>query len=273
MITGTGIWSAALRYGDAGEVADVVGELQSWGYTAVWVPDAGGDLFGALDRLLAASTTMVAAAGVLNVWHQTAEATNAWWSAGTPEDRARVLLGLGVSNVPLVGESWGKPMAKMTAFLDALEVPRDHLCLAAMGPKMLELAGRRTAGAHPYLVTPEHTAQAREVLGPGALLAPEQGVVFESDPDVARSIAREEVTPYAQLPNYIANWKHMGFTDDDIATVSDRLIDRLFAWGDVEAIAERVAEHRAAGADHVCLQVMPAHAGLHRDAWQELAGI
>jgi len=272
VIAGTGIWAVALRYGDPGEIAEAAAELESLGYTALWIPDFGDDVFGALDRLLAATSTMTVATGVMNIWRQTPEATNAWWAGLSADQQARVLLGLGVSHRPLIGETWGRPLATMRAFLDALTVPREHRCLAALGPKMLELARDRTAGSHPYLVTPEHTAAAREALGPDALLAPEQGVVLESDADAARAIAREELKRYAQLPNYTNNWKRLGFTDDDVTSLSDRLVDALFVWGDVDAVAERVTQHRAAGADHVCLQVVPGR-GMHRDAWKALAGI
>jgi probable F420-dependent oxidoreductase len=162
----------------------------------------------------------------------------------------------------------------MRAFLDALTVPHDHLCIAALGPRMLELAGARTAGTHPYLVTPEHTASARQAVGPDALVAPEQGVVLETDADTARAIARRALGAYVGLPNYVNNWKRLGFTDDDVASLSDGLVDALFAWGDVDAIAARVDEHRAAGADHVCLQVVHApRSPIPRSAWKALAGV
>jgi probable F420-dependent oxidoreductase len=129
--------------------------------------------------------------------------------------------------------------------------------LAALGPKMLELAGERTAGTHPYLVTPEHTGVARQALGPGKLVAPEQAVVLETDPIVARAIARSHLAGYLSLPNYTNNWKRFGFTDDDLADGgSDRLVDAFVAWGGEDAIVERVQAHRDAGADHVCVQVL-----------------
>ena len=273
-MTGTGIWSSELRYGDAAEAADAAAELESLGYTALWVPDVGGDLFGALDRLLAATSTITVATGILNIWRQDAAATDAWWAAQSPASRERTLLGLGVSHGPLIGDAWAKPLATMRAYLDALDVPSERLCLAALGPRMLELARDRTAGAHPYLVTPEHTARAREVLGDGPLLAPEQGVVLETDPDTARDIARKMLTGYAAMPNYAGNWRRLGFTDDDIASLSDGLVDALVAWGDVDTVAARVAEHRAAGADHVCIQVIQApREPPPREAWRALAGV
>jgi probable F420-dependent oxidoreductase len=136
---------------------------------------------------------------------------------------------------------------------------------------MLELARDRTAGAHPYLATPEHTAQARQILGPDALLAPEQGFIFERDADAARALGREWLSGYAALPNYARNWRRIGFTEDDVSSLSDRLVDGLVAWGDIDAIVERVEAHRGAGADHVCVQVhQPRGAGMPRDAWREV---
>ncbi len=193
------------------------------------------------------------------------------------ERQARVMLGIGVSHAPLIGEDWMKPITKTRSWLDAAlaaGLPADALCVAALGPQMLALARDRTAGAHPYLVTPDHTAAARDILGPGKLLAPEQGVVLERDPEAARALARGAVEFYAKLPNYTNNWKRYGFTDEDIATLSDRLVDGLFACGGPEAIAARVAAHHQAGADHVCIQAISA-TGLDgvRQAWRELAGV
>ena len=274
MIEGTGVWSTGLRYAEPGRSADAAAELESLGYRALWIPDVGGDVFASLDNLLSSTSNITVATGILNVWRQTVDDTNAWWARLSPATRERVLLGLGVSHGPLIGESWTRPLATMRSFLDGLHVPEQRRCLAALGPKMLELARTRTAGAHPYLVTPEHTANAREALGPDALLAPEQGVVLETDPDTARTLARGLLEHSAHLPNYVSSWKRLGFTDEDISTMSDRLVDALVVWGDVDQIAARVAEHRAAGADHVCLQVIDGQgAGLPLDAWRALAGI
>lgn len=274
MIEGTGIWAAELRHGDPHAITEAAAELESWGYTALWIPDSGGDLFGALDRLRAATSTITVASGILNIWRQTTEGTNAWWSALSAADRDRTLVGLGVSHRRRIGDAWSRPLATMGAFLDALTVPTERRCLAALGPRMLELARDRTTGAHPYLGTPEHTARAREILGPDALLAPEQGVVLETNAGTARGVARDALRRYAELPNYVNNWKRLGFTDDDATSLSDRLVDALVAWGDTDTIAARVAEHRAAGANHVCVQVLQAPGNpLPRSAWKALAGV
>jgi probable F420-dependent oxidoreductase len=175
-------------------------------------------------------------------------------------------MGIGVSHGPLVDETgvgtYAKPLARMGDYLDGLDaasepVPAGDRVLAALGPKMLELARTRAGGSHPYLVVPEHTATARAALGDGPLLAPEQAVVLSTDPDRARGLARAHLAVYLGLPNYVNSWFRQGFTEDDtLEGGSDALVDALVAWGDEDAIAARVQAHRDAGADHVCLQVL-----------------
>jgi probable F420-dependent oxidoreductase len=267
-LTGTGVWAAQLRYGDPGEIAERAAELEGLGYTGLWIPDVGGDVFSPLALLLESTTTAVVAPGILNVWMHTAEETAAW-RAGLPAERQdRLLLGLGISHAPIIdGDTpgrWTRPLAVMGEYLDALDaapepVPAGARVLAALGPRMLELARDRARGAHPYLVTPEHTAQARETLGPDALLCPEQHVVLETDPDEGRALARAGLSHYLALPNYVNNLRLLGFGEDDVADGgSDRLADEVVVWGDEDAIAARVQEHRDAGADHVCVQVITA---------------
>jgi probable F420-dependent oxidoreductase len=273
-LDGIGVWSSELRYGDPAETSDAAAELEALGYTALWIPDVGGDLFGAMDRLLDATATVVVASGVLNVWAQEAASVVAWWERLADANRRRVMLGLGVSHAPIVGEQWGRPIDMMSSYLDELDaggVPVDRRCLAALGPKMLALARDRTAGAHPYLVTPEHTARAREILG-DALLAVEQGVVLERDRERARALARQTVDGYSALPNSGRSWKRLGFSDEDVEQRSDRLVDALIATGDVDEIYARVDAHRSAGADHVCIQVInEPGAPMDRAAWRALA--
>ena len=278
-LAGTGVWAHELRYGDPGEIADLAAELEGLGFSALWVPDVGGDLFGSLDTLLAATSSTFIATGILNVWMHTPAETGAWRAGLTEADQERLLLGIGISHASFInahpGMSWDKPLTTMRTYLDGLDaagVPPEGRCLAALGPKMLELARDRSAGAHPYLVTPEHTALARETMGSDALLAVEQGVVLDSDPDAAREVARNALSIYATLPNYTNNWKRLGFTDDDVTSLSDRLVDEVVAWGDVDALAARVQSHRDAGADHVCVQLLaPPGAPVDRDAWRRLA--
>jgi probable F420-dependent oxidoreductase len=284
-LAGTGIWSALLRNNDPSETAAAAAELESLGYTAMWVPDVGGDVFGAVGNLLGATTTATVATGILNLWMHTPEETAAQHASLTAEHGPRFLVGIGVSHAPLIDRkidagTYQKPMERTRAFLDALDaapIPLavDDRALAALGPKMLELAATRTAGAHPYLVTPDHTHIAREAVGPDALVATEQGVVLETDPERARSIARTNIAGYFGLPNYTNNWKRLGFSDDDIAGGgSDRLVDALVAWGNEAAIAARVQEHRDAGASHVCIQVLTdSPATLPIEHWRILAPV
>lgn len=265
-ISGTGVWSPGLRHSDPVVAADLAAELEDLGYTALWIPDSGGDVFGAVENLLAATKTATIATGILNLWMHEPEETAVEHARLSAVYERRFLLGIGVSHARLIDAAeagrYRKPVARTREFLDALDaaptpVPVDDRVLAALGPKMLELACDRAAGAHPYLVTPDHTNVARQALGPEKLVLPEQGVVLETDPDRARMIARRHLANYLTLPNYTNNWKRFGFTDEDLADgATDRLVDALVAWGDEAAIARRVQEHRDAGADHVCLQVL-----------------
>jgi probable F420-dependent oxidoreductase len=274
-----GVWSLELRFGDPGQAVDAAAELDELGFGALWIPGGvGGDVLGDVSRLQSATRNTVIATGILNIWKHDAREVGAWWSALPAHRKERMLLGLGVSHGPLIGETYRKPLTVMAAYLTQLSaqgLPATNLCLAALGPKMLELSRDRTAGAHPYLVTPEHSAMARELLGPDALLAPEQGVVLETDPGRARQLARQAMARYVLLPNYVNSWRRLGFTADEISSVSDRLIDALFAWGGMDRIADRVNAHLAAGADHVCLQVISGagapDVGVIRPAWRELA--
>lgn len=273
-----GVWSASVRFSPRG--AEAAAELERLGFQTVWVPGGVDNaVLQSIDALLDATTNLRVASGILNIWKFEPAEVAAWLRGQSPERKERVLLGLGVSHAPLIGEAWAKPLTKMQAFLDGLDAegaPRARLCLAALGPKMLELAAARTTGAHPYLVTPRHTAEARRIMGPEALLAPEQGVILETDPAKAREIARKFMRHYVGLPNYANTWRRDGFSEQEIETVSDRLIDALFAWGDLDAIQQRIDAHHAAGADHVCVQAIGA-AGLKGDmdedisAWRRLA--
>jgi len=286
-MTGIGVWNAALGSGDPAEVADAVGELEELGYTSVWIPGFGTPTFDAVDRLLSATSTMIAASGILNIWMVDAEETAAAWNRLRDAHGDRFLLGLGVSHGPVVERfvenvKYERPLQVMHDYLDGLDaapapVPPDHRVIAALGPKMLELAGRRAGGSHPYNVTPEHTATARAALGDGKLLIPEQAVALASDADVGRRHGRTFLEHYLSLPNYTNNLLRLGFTEDDFAAGgSDRLVDAVIAWGDVSTIAEKVQAHLDAGADSVCIQVVSdAEYGgmrdLHRDTWRALA--
>jgi probable F420-dependent oxidoreductase len=284
-LSGTGIWSGMLRYGEPGPAAEAAAELESLGYSALWIPDVGGDLFGSLANLLGATSTVTIATGILNVWMHTANDAAAAHARLTAEHGPRYLCGIGISHRPFIDMvnapgTYTKPVDTMAAYLDGLDAAATPLAvadrmLAALGPKMLELARTRTAGTHPYLVTPELTAMARAGIGPDGLVASEVGVVLETDPSKAREIARLHLQTYLALPNYANNWKRHGFTDDDIANGgSDRLVDALIGWGDEAAIAARVQQHRDAGADHVCVQVLTSdQRALPVDEWRTLAPV
>lgn len=280
-VTGTGVWSPALRYGDPAAAADAAAELESLGYSALWVPDVGGDVFAAVGNLLGATSTAVVATGILNLWMHEAAETATEHARLTAEHGDRFLVGIGVSHAPLIDRTepgtYRRPLAQMREYLDGLDEAEHPLAagdrvLAALGPRMLELARDRTAGVHPYLVTPEHTATARAAVGDDRLVLPEQAVVLERDPAVAREAARAHLAGYLRLPNYANNWFRLGFTEDDTRDGgSDRLVDALVAWGDVDAIAERVQAHRDAGADHVCLQALAPRDQFPLDQWRALA--
>ncbi len=274
-----------LRYGEAGPAAEAATELETLGYSALWIPDVGGDLFGSLANLLGATRTVTIATGILNVWMHTADEAAAAHARLTAEHGPRYLCGIGISHRPFIDMvnapgTYTKPVETMAAYLDGLDAAATPLAvadrmLAALGPKMLELARTRTAGTHPYLVTPELTAMARAGIGPDGLVASEVGVVLETDPAKAREIARLHLQTYLALPNYANNWKRHGFTDDDIANGgSDRLVDALIGWGDEAAIAARVQQHRDAGADHVCVQVLTSDPrALPVAEWRTLAPV
>jgi probable F420-dependent oxidoreductase len=277
-----GIWSGQLRRADPSAISEAASELDELGFGAIWVPGGhGGDVFGDVTRLLAATSRATVATGILNVWMHTPEETATGHAALTGRHPGRFLLGLGVSHEPAVtnsGQVYERPLAKMRGFLDALDaadqaVPANERMLAALGPRMLELARDRTAGAHPYLVTPDHTAAARAALGDGPLIATEVMVVLDDDAERARAVARQHLSRYMVLPNYTNNFLRHGFTDYDLRDGgSDHLVDGLIAWGDLDAVAARIREHHDAGADHVCIQVLQADAAaLPRHAWRRLA--
>jgi probable F420-dependent oxidoreductase len=273
-----GVWSMEMRFGDPAAIAEAAAELDALGYGALWIPGGIDDtVLDAVDALLSATSRITICTGIINIWKQEPADVAAWWHGKSAEHKARVLLGIGISHGPIIGEDWAKPIAKTRHWLDGADaagLPADALCVAALGPQMVALSGKRTAGAHPYLIDPSHSAVARGILGPGKLLAPEQGVVLESDPAKARELARGALVHYARLPNYCNSWRRLGYSEHDIETVSDHLIDGIFAWGSAGDIAARVKAHHDAGADHVCIQAISA-TGLDgaRQAWRELAGV
>ena len=265
-----GVWAAIDRFG-AVDAAAFAKRVESWGYGALWMPEAvGREVFSASAWLLANTSNLMIASGIANIYARDPFSAAAAQKGLNEQSGGRFLLGLGVSHIPLVEglrrHQYGKPVATMRAYLQAMAeapyqsvapVERPKTVLAALGPKMLELAALHADGAHPYNVTPEHTRQARTLLSAGKLLCVEQAAILESNATKARAMAREFLAIYLGLPNYVNNWKRLGFSDADVAAGgSDRLIDAIVVWGSERTIRARIDEHRQAGADHVCVQAI-----------------
>ena len=268
-----GVWTFTLDQQPATRAVELAAELEAMGWGAIWLPEAvGRDPFVHATLLLAGTDRMVVATGIANIYGRDAMSMAAVWKSVSEAFPSRFVLGLGVSHQPMVeglrGHEYGPPLTAMrdylarmdgSLFLGAPPTEPPERVLAALGPKMLGLARDRGRGAHPYLVPPEHTAQAREILGPDALLAPEQKVVCETDPARAREIARGSLGMYLPaLANYANNLRRLGYSEEDLtAPLSDHLVDALVAWGTIDTIAARIRAHHDAGADHVAVQVLP----------------
>ncbi|MCF3136861.1 LLM class F420-dependent oxidoreductase [Streptomyces olivochromogenes] len=274
-----GIWSVGLRSEDPdqrAEIAEAAAELEQLGYGAAWL--GGSSAVRHALPLIEATSTLTVGTSIQSIWDYEAAESAAGFAEVEAAHPGRFVLGLGISHARLASQ-YRRPYSALVAYLDALDaagVPADRRVLAALGPKTLELAGTRAAGAIPYLVTPEHTAEAREILGVDALLAPEFKVVLETDPDKARALARDTLALYLALPNYTNTWLRLGFTEDDLLDGgSDRLVDTFFAWGDETRIRSRVEAFHEAGADHVALQVVTdgTRNALPREAWRRLASL
>jgi probable F420-dependent oxidoreductase len=281
-----GIWYGgidALPTPEAQRAARLVEEL---GFGALWVAEAvGRDPFVSSAVLLSATTTLPLATGIANIYARDPMTMAAGQKTLAEAFPGRFLLGIGVSHGHLVAgvrkHDWSKPYSYMVEYLDrmdkALFMARGPEAdpgriLAALGPKMLELSATRANGSHPYFTTPDHTKLARDTMGDDALLAPEQMAVLETDPTEARRIARAGMKIYLGLPNYFNNLKRIGFDEADFADGgSDRLVDAIVAWGTEDQIAARVAEHHAAGADHVCVQVLQDGHDMPEQQWRRLA--
>jgi probable F420-dependent oxidoreductase len=249
-------------------------EIESLGYGAIWAGGSPAAELSWVDPILDATTTLQLATGIVNIWTADAGPVSESFHRIDKAYPGRFLLGIGVGH-PEAGHEYKKPYDALTEYLDALDqhgVPKDRRVVAALGPQVLKLSARRSAGAHPYLTTPEHTAQAREIVGPDAFIAPEHKAVLTTDAEKARSIGRKALEIYLNLTNYLNSWKRLGFTDEDVAKPgSDRLVDAVVAYGTTDAIAARLKEHLAAGADHVPVQVLTSPDRLV-PALAELAG-
>jgi probable F420-dependent oxidoreductase len=257
----------------SGLTPDLVAETEALGYGAIWVGGSpNGDLTD-VENLLATTDRIAVATGIVNVWKDDAATVGASYHRITARYPDRFLLGLGIGH-PEATQEYRHPYATLVSYLDELDkvkVPAEGRVLAALGPRVLRLAADRSAGAHPYLVTPEHTRQARQILGAGPLLAPDQKVVLETDPERARAIGRPRVQrPYLGLTNYVTNLRRLGWTDADLADGgSNALIDALVVHGDAAALARGVTAHLDAGADHVAVNFLDPDP---RPALRALAG-
>ena len=268
-----GVWSFALQANPAAVAQAAVADLEAMGYGAVWIPESVGskEVMSHAALLLAGGERIALATGIANIYARDPMAAANGSRTLNEAYPGRFVFGLGVSHAPSVaarGGSYASPIETMRAYLDAMEAARyvgpeaptpAPLLLAALGPRMLELAAERTDGAHPYFVPVEHTALARSILGPEACLAVEMTAVMDTDPIAARRVARAFARHYLALPNYANNLRRLGYADDDLAgDGSDRVIDAVIAWGDAAAIVERARQHLDAGADHVCIQLRAA---------------
>ncbi|HTZ36642.1 MAG TPA: TIGR03620 family F420-dependent LLM class oxidoreductase [Stellaceae bacterium] len=265
-----GVW-AAMDALSAAEGAAFAKRVEGWGYAALWLPESRGrDVMVHSSWLLANTARLVVAPGIANIYARDAVTMANGQRALAEQSGGRFLLGLGVSHVPSVeglrGHVYGKPVATMRRYLAAMAaapyaapqpVAKPLTILAALGPNMLKLSASDADGAHPYNVTPEHTHEARRILGPGKLLCPEVWVLLETDAAKARALGRQALAPYLQLDNYLNNWRRLGFGDGDLAGGgSDRLVDENIAWGDESRIRARLQQHWDAGADHICIQAI-----------------
>jgi probable F420-dependent oxidoreductase len=263
-----GVWVGMDRM-TAAAGAGFAKRVEAWGYGALWLPESRGR--NALVHsawLLANTQKLVVATGIANIYARDPMAMANGQRALAEQSDGRFLLGVGVSHRPMVeglrGHNYGKPVATMRAYLKAMReapyqaaAPREtpQTVVAALGPRMMALSGELAQGAHPYNTIPAHTAEARKILGPGKILAPEVWVLLETDPAAARRAAREALSHYLQLENYVNAWRQQGFSDADMAGGgSDRFVDAIVAWGDEAAIRARIQQHWDAGADHVCIQ-------------------
>lgn len=249
-------------------------DIESLGYGAIWAGGSPPAELEWVDPILAATDTLVLATGIVNIWTAPAGPVAESFHRIEKEYPGRFLLGIGVGH-PEAHTEYKKPYDALTEYLDELDrhgVPKDRRVVAALGPQVLKLSARRSAGAHPYLTTPEHTAQARELVGPDALIAPEHKAVLTTDADAARAVGRKALAVYLDLANYVNNWKRLGFTDADVAKPgSDALVDAVVAHGTAEAVATRLKQHLEAGANHVPVQVLTSPDKLV-PALTELAG-
>jgi probable F420-dependent oxidoreductase len=275
------VWlSLAALPEDPAELRKLSSEIEALGFSALWLGGSWGVDLSRPAELLRGSGHLVVGTSIANIWRDPADQVAASYTALAAEYGDRFVLGVGAghaSQVELHQNNYARPIAALTAYLDGLDaavppVPVERRALAALGPKALTLSAERSAGALPYFTTPEHTRQAREQIGAGPFLAPEQKLVLETDPVAARGRARSALKYYLELPNYVNAWRRLGYGEPDFADGgSDHLIDALFGWGSPETALGRVREHLAAGADQVCIQPIPVAGSTALDTLRILA--
>jgi probable F420-dependent oxidoreductase len=265
-----GVW-----LGSRSITPELAARIEALGYGAVWIGGSPDAELAWVEPALAQTTSLQLATGIVNIWSAPAKAVAESYERIESAYPGRFLLGLGVGH-PEHTQDYVKPYDALVSYLDDLDaalVPTSRRVLAALGPKVLRLAAERSAGAHPYLTTPEHTARARELVGNSVFLAPEHKVVLTTDAAAARAVGRRYADFYLDLSNYVNNWRRLGFTENDVRKPgSDKLIDAVVAYGTPDAIARRLNEHLEAGADHVAIQVLDAHEDELISALSELAG-
>ena len=286
-LSNLGVWFFTDRL-NATVAAETARRIESLGYSALWIPETvGRNPFAHAAWLLANTERLVVATGIANVYHREPGVAMQAQKTLAEQSDNRFLLGLGVSHKPLVeglrGLAYGRPVATMRDYLAKMAAsPYSSIepneppptVIAALGPKMLELARDASDGAHPYFTSPAHTRMARDILGPDKWLCVEQKVVMETDPAKARALARATAKTYQALPNYRNNWLRMGLTEADIAGEgSDAFIDATFAWGDAAAIQQRIDEHVDAGASHVCIQPVQREGRFGEVDWETLEAL
>jgi probable F420-dependent oxidoreductase len=286
-----GIWSMELRGASRPEAREAAAELDELGYPALWIPGLDGNgVLDDIDHLLTAAPRATVAVGILGIWGQDPALLGNRLAALDATHGPRTVVGLGISNAhsaATAGQDYGSPTVSMGSYLEQLDsapspVPASRRLLGALGPKMADLAAARTAGWHPFMITPEYNATHRARVGAAPVIAPHQAVVLDRDPARARAAARGGIGMFIGFPAYQANLRRLGFTDEDfVPGGSDRLIDAVTAWGDVDDVARRVQEHLDAGADHVTLHVLNSDPddgsgngpGMPRRQWRELAAL
>ena len=285
-----GLWTWTLDAQPMSKSLEAVKEIESLGFSTVWIPEAvGREPFAHAALLLGATKKLIVGTGIASMQARSAATMQAGQKTLTEAFPDRFLLGIGTSHGNMAKaihkRVYERPYSTMVEYLDTMDAGMfmaaqpptpTHRVLAALGPKMLKLAGERSDGAHPYFTTPDHTAVAREIMGAGPTLAPEIAVIFETDAARARTIARQYMGTYTRLPNYANNLLRHGFTEADITNEhgvqSDRLVDAICTWGTLDTIRKRIQEHYDAGASHVCVQVLTEDfVSLPSAEWRELA--